>query len=61
MRNSGPGFRRENSGVINPLGIFDQLPGDDDTQFALLLAICRNTAVMAELLERILDELSTSR
>lgn len=48
------GFRREESGIVYPLGIFDHLP--DDPHFAMLLAICRNTAVIADRLDRILDE-----
>ncbi len=47
------GFRREDVGIgiVMPLGIFDHLP--DDPQFAMLLAICRNTAVIATQLDRL--------
>ena len=48
------GFRREDR-VVFPLGLATDLPGNDP-HFAMLLAICNNTAIIAQLLERILDE-----
>ena len=50
------GFEREGL-VVMPLGMLDALPGEDP-HFAMLLAICRNTAIIAERLGRIVELLS---
>ena len=52
------GFRRDDM-VVMPLGMLD-LPGDHP-HFAMLLAICRNTAVIADRLDQILKELRSDR
>ena len=52
------GFKREDL-VVMPLGMLEALPGEDP-HFAMLLAICRNTAVIAERLDRIVKILSDS-
>jgi len=53
-----PGFRRDDR-IVVPLGLFEALPGEDP-HFAMLLAICNNTAIIAERLGRLVEQLDDS-
>lgn len=50
-----PRLRREETGAVKPLGIFHELP--EDPYFAMLLAICNNTAIIADRLDSILNSI----